>query len=77
MDDKESTSMSVSEKKASIDLNKLGQAFIVYDGATDTLHVTLSDEEADEVVLLENGVIVQLKKGAVIGFSLPNVMRYG
>lgn len=55
-------STDLNERKVSIDLDKLGQAFIVYDGATDTLHITLSDEEADEVVLLENGVIVQLKK---------------
>ncbi len=70
-------STDLNERKVSIDLDKLGQAFIVYDGATDTLHITLSDEEADEVVLLENGVIVQLKKGSIIGFSIPNVMRHG
>lgn len=70
-------STDLNERKVSIDLDKLGQAFIVYDGATDTLHITLSDEEADEVVLLENGVIVQLKKGSIIGFSIPNVTRHG
>lgn len=64
------------EKKALIDLIKLGQAMIVYDEMTDTLHINLVDDEADEVLMLENGVIVRLKEGFVIGFSIPNILRH-
>lgn len=64
------------QKKFELDLDKLEKALIIYDRATDTLHITLSDEEADEVMLLENGIIVRTRGGLLIGISVQNISRF-
>ena len=61
------------ERKVCVDLDKLEKALIVYDTATDTLYVNISDEEADEVIMLENGVVVRLRGSDIVGLSIHNV----
>lgn len=65
------------QKKFELDLDKLEKALVIYDHATDTLHISLSDEEADEVMLLENGIIVRARGGLLIGISVQNVSKFG
>lgn len=64
------------QKKLELDLGKLEKAVIIYDRTTDTLHISLSDEEADEILLLENGVIVRIKEGILVGLSVQNISKY-
>lgn len=58
-----------------VDINALGNAMIIYDPTTDTLHINITDEEADEVILLENGIIVRIKNGMLIGITVQNITR--
>lgn len=64
-------------KIVEIEVEKLEKASIIYDNSTDTLHINLSEEEADEVILLENGVIVRIKGGILIGLSIQGISRFG
>lgn len=64
------------QKKIELDLDKLEKALIIYDRATDTLHINLSDEEADEIILLENGVIVRVKGELLVGLSVQNISKF-
>lgn len=65
------------QRKIEVELDKLEKALIVYDRSTDTLHINLSDEDADEVVLFENGIIVRIKSRTLIGLSIQGMTRYG
>lgn len=69
----------VAERKrvlVQLDLQKLENATIIYDETTDTLYVNMDEEEADEVIMLENNVIVRIKRDTVIGLSIQGVTRY-
>ncbi|MCC6016344.1 MAG: DUF2283 domain-containing protein [Desulfurococcaceae archaeon] len=59
-----------------VDIAMLENATIVYDQVTDTLHISLSKEEAEEVILLENGVIVKIRDGKLVGLSVQGISRY-
>jgi len=54
-------------RKVLLDIDMLEKATIVYDSTTDTLHINLSEEEAEEVTLLENNIIVRIKDGKLVG----------
>lgn len=62
-------------KNVFIDLSKLEKAVIIYDQLTDTLHINLADEEAEETLLLENGIIVKIKNGSLVGLSIQGVLK--
>ncbi|MEM1526757.1 MAG: DUF2283 domain-containing protein [Ignisphaera sp.] len=62
-------------KKVVVDLGKLEKAIVIYDQLTDTLHINLADEEAEETLLLENGIIVRIKNGSLVGLSIQGVSK--
>ncbi len=62
-----------SERMAQLDLEELGNAIVRYDELTDTLYLVLSNEEADETLLLPNDVVVHISKGKVIAITIRNV----
>jgi len=64
-------------RKVLLDIDMLEKATIVYDSTTDTLHINLSEEEAEEVTLLENNIIVRIKDGKLVGLSIQSVTRFG
>ncbi|MEM3980344.1 MAG: DUF2283 domain-containing protein [Ignisphaera sp.] len=63
-------------KNVIIDLSKLEKAIIIYDQLTDTLHINLVDEEAEETLLLENGIIVKIRNGSLIGLSIQGILKH-
>ena len=66
---------SENRKKLVIYLDELEQALVQYDESSDTLYINLSDEEADEVLLLENNMVVRVKEGRIIGLTVLELSR--
>ncbi len=66
---------SENRKKLVLYLDELERAFVQYDESSDTLYINLSDEEADEVLLLENNIVVRVKGGRVIGLTVLELSR--
>jgi uncharacterized protein YuzE len=64
-------------KIITLDLAMLEKATIVYDQLTDTLHINLSEEEAEETILLENGIVVRVKNDKLIGLSVQSISKHG
>lgn len=62
-------------KKLALYLDELEQALVQYDESSDTLYIILSDEEADEVLLLENNIVVRAKNGRIIGLTVLELSR--
>ncbi len=62
-------------KKLVLYLDELEQALVQYDESSDTLYINLSDEEADEILLLENNIVVRAKDGRVIGLTVLELSR--
>ncbi|HID80636.1 MAG TPA: DUF2283 domain-containing protein [Ignisphaera sp.] len=56
-------------------LDELEHAFIRYDEISDTLYINLSNEEADETLLLENNIIVHVKNNRIIGLTILDLLR--
>jgi len=56
-------------------LDELEHAFIRYDELSDTLYINLSNEEADETLLLENNIIVHVKNNKIIGLTILDLLR--
>jgi uncharacterized protein YuzE len=63
-------------KIITLDLAMLEKATIVYDQLTDTLHINLSEEEAEETILLENGIVVRVKNDKLIGLSVQSISKH-
>jgi uncharacterized protein YuzE len=64
-------------KIITLNLAMLEKATIVYDQLTDTLHINLSEEEAEETILLENGIVVRVKNDKLIGLSVQSISKHG
>lgn len=62
-------------KKAILDLSELEKAIVVYDVVTNTLHIMISEEEADETILLENNIIVKLSQGKIVSISIQDILK--
>ncbi len=62
-------------KKVILDLSELEKATVIYDSITDSLHIVLSNEEADETILLENNIIVKLNQRKIISLTIQDVLR--
>lgn len=62
-------------KKVVLDLSELEKATVIYDSITDSLHIVLSNEEADETILLENNIIVKLNQRKIISLTIQDVLR--
>ena len=67
--------MSEGIRRVWIDISDLEKAFIQYDEASDTLYINLSDEEADEVLMLENNIVIRIKEGRLIGLTILELSR--
>jgi uncharacterized protein YuzE len=63
-------------KIITLNLAMLEKATIVYDQLTDTLHINLSEEEAEETILLENGIVVRVKNDKLIGLSVQSISKH-
>ncbi|MEM2389253.1 MAG: hypothetical protein QW215_03325, partial [Ignisphaera sp.] len=62
----ENTKMGYREaRRVTLDLMELEKATVIYDNITNSLHIVISDEEADEILLLENNIVVKLSQGRV------------
>lgn len=73
--DEQDTYINQQIKKVVVDLSKLEKAIVIYDQLTDTLHINLTDEEAEETLLLENGIIVRIKNGSLVGLSIQGISK--
>ncbi len=62
----------MSGRSVSIDLDELSNAVVKYDEVSDTLYIVLSDEEADETLLLPNDIVIRLARGRVISITIRN-----
>jgi hypothetical protein len=62
-------------KRVILDLSELEKATVIYDSITDSLHIVLSNEEADETILLENNIIVKLNQRKIISLTIQDVLR--
>ncbi len=62
-------------KKAILDLSELEKAIVIYDVMTNTLHIIISEEEADETILLENNIIVKFSQGKIVSISIQDVLK--
>jgi len=56
-------------------LDELENAFIRYDELSDTLYLNLSNEEADETLLLENNIIVHVKNNRIVSLTILDLLR--
>jgi len=61
---------------AKVDLKRLSKANFIYDDASDTLHIQISNEEPDETVMLENDIIVRLKSGLIVELAITGIKRF-
>ncbi|MEM0227871.1 MAG: DUF2283 domain-containing protein [Ignisphaera sp.] len=72
----ENTKMGYREaRRVTLDLMELEKATVIYDNITNSLHIVISDEEADEILLLENNIVVKLSQGRVISLTIQDVLR--
>lgn len=72
----ENTKMGYREaRRVTLDLMELEKATVIYDNITNSLHIVISDEEADEILLLENNIIVKLSQGRVVSLTIQDVLR--
>lgn len=62
-------------RRVVLDLSELERAAVVYDNITNTLHIVISNEEADETILLENNIIVKISCGRIISISIQEVLK--
>jgi hypothetical protein len=62
-------------KRVILDLSELEKATVINDSITDSLHIVLSNEEADETILLENNIIVKLNQRKIISLTIQDVLR--
>lgn len=62
-------------RRVILDLIELEKATVIYDNITNSLHIVISDEEADEILLLENNIIVKLSQGRVVSLTIQDVSR--
>jgi len=69
-------SESEEELIAKVDLKRLAKASFIYDDASDTLHIQISNEEPDETVMLENDIIVRLKSGLIVELAITGIKRF-
>ena len=58
-----------------IDLKSLGNAKIIYNSVTDTLHIIIDEGEADKAMLLENNIVVRIRNGRVIEIGIPDITK--
>lgn len=75
MDGVEMNAVDGKTQRVLLDLSELEKAIVVYDSVTNTLHIILSNEEADETILLENNIVVRICRGRVIGISIQEVLK--
>jgi len=61
---------------AKVELKRLAKANFIYDDASDTLHIQLSNEEPDETLMLENDIIVRLKSGLIVELAITGIKRF-
>lgn len=61
---------------ARLNLEDVERASLLYDPTTDMLHIILSDEEADEVILLENNLVLRLKDCRLIEIDVAGLSSY-
>jgi hypothetical protein len=58
-----------------VDLKNLGNAKIIYNSVTDTLHIIIDEGEADKAMLLENNIVVRIRNGRVIEIGIPDITK--
>ncbi|MEM3973990.1 MAG: DUF2283 domain-containing protein [Ignisphaera sp.] len=62
-----------SEEIYTIDLKDLEKAKIIYDRASDSLHIIIDEEEADKALLLENNIVVRIKDNRIIEIEIQDI----
>ncbi|MCC6060745.1 MAG: DUF2283 domain-containing protein [Acidilobaceae archaeon] len=63
------------DRITSYPLASIEDVWVEYDRSSDTLHILFGKEEAEESILVDDNIIINVSKGRIIGITITEFKR--
>ena len=63
------------ERIASYPLASIEDVWVEYDRSSDTLHILFGKEEAEESILVDDNIIINVSRGRIVGITIAELRR--